>query len=319
MKRGNDFIPIRRHEIEIGKPLKWSIFDQHHKLLMSAGQVVRSDQQLERLTVPGACRDSGQSYFSGTRTVDRPTVRARVETPAPAVKVEEPVAAPPPSASPPVAEASKKRGGFAELRLPIGTQVQMGEVDGETENFRVRYLGLFDGDSVLVTAPVLGNRALAPVREGQRFQLRAFQGKAVYVFEAAVLRVCMAPYPYLHLQYPQKVQIIGLREAERIRVELPTSVEIDGQEGNHPWRMVDVSVKGVQRVAEEGSANVEDTIAVTVNLPIADRAIDVRLCGIIRAVRPMVGGTAYGVQLTEVDDESLLLIQNFVYRQLLGL
>jgi hypothetical protein len=41
--------PIKRQDIEVGKPLRWNVYDKDHKLLLKQGAVIRSETQLDVL------------------------------------------------------------------------------------------------------------------------------------------------------------------------------------------------------------------------------------------------------------------------------
>jgi hypothetical protein len=55
----DDFlVPVRKSEIELGKPLPFSIYDASRNLLLSRGVIVRSEHQIEALLERGLFRES---------------------------------------------------------------------------------------------------------------------------------------------------------------------------------------------------------------------------------------------------------------------
>jgi hypothetical protein len=52
-----DITPIRKSDIEIGKPLKWPIYGKDKKLLLREGFVIESQNQLDRLIGEGMFRN----------------------------------------------------------------------------------------------------------------------------------------------------------------------------------------------------------------------------------------------------------------------
>jgi hypothetical protein len=50
----DDFlVPVRKAEIELGKPLPFAVYDVNRNLLLNRGVVVTSEHQLEELTSRG--------------------------------------------------------------------------------------------------------------------------------------------------------------------------------------------------------------------------------------------------------------------------
>src|SRR5512142_1702944 len=52
-----DLQPIRKNEIEIGKPLLWPVYDKNKNLLLRDGVVVQTQRQLDLLIANGLYRD----------------------------------------------------------------------------------------------------------------------------------------------------------------------------------------------------------------------------------------------------------------------
>lgn len=50
-------IPVRKTDVVLGKPLPYSLYDQNNKLLLKAGVVVQTQNQLDVLSERGLYRD----------------------------------------------------------------------------------------------------------------------------------------------------------------------------------------------------------------------------------------------------------------------
>jgi c-di-GMP-binding flagellar brake protein YcgR len=87
----------------------------------------------------------------------------------------------------------------------------------------VRLIGHISGGSLIVTAPMLEGK-LQIVREGVAYNVRMLLGSEVVGFTTKVLSSAVKPYPHLHLQYPDEVESINVRNASRVTVRLPVSV-----------------------------------------------------------------------------------------------
>jgi hypothetical protein len=50
-------IPVRKTDVALGKPLPYSLFDSNNKLLLKAGVIVQTQNQLDVLSERGLYRD----------------------------------------------------------------------------------------------------------------------------------------------------------------------------------------------------------------------------------------------------------------------
>jgi c-di-GMP-binding flagellar brake protein YcgR len=57
-----------------------------------------------------------------------------------------------------------------------------------------------------------------------------FQGK-VYAFQSEIIRTIRFPYPFVFIQYPQKLDYINLRNSERYPIRIPTVFSKQAMEG----------------------------------------------------------------------------------------
>lgn len=105
-----------------------------------------------------------------------------------------------------------------DLGLQIGDILQISPGKGEGR-YRVRLIGLSPKRSLLVTAPEV-KRERVEIKEGQEFAVRAYVNEEALSFTSRVERVCMRPYPYLHLSYPNTFELATARTAPRARVRL---------------------------------------------------------------------------------------------------
>jgi c-di-GMP-binding flagellar brake protein YcgR len=74
-----------------------------------------------------------------------------------------------------------------------------------------------------------------------------FQGM-VYAFQSKIIRVISYPYPFVFIEYPQKIDSINLRNDERYAVQIPAIFSEQAmestEEGNLQGNLIDLSVTG---------------------------------------------------------------------------
>jgi hypothetical protein len=112
-----------------------------------------------------------------------------------------------------------------DLQLLVGTVLNL-QVLSEKGGPRVqaRLLGYLEGESVMAALP---GATLLPtdLRLGDEVAVRYLVGRSVCGFKTHVIRVCTSPYPYFHLHYPEDIQKMDVRSAERVQVALSARLE----------------------------------------------------------------------------------------------
>lgn len=294
-----DLIPVRKAEIEMGKPLPWAVYDSEHHLLLNRGLVVTTEHQIEVLSEKGLFREGAAKpvmlSFSDS------TAEAQERGP----------------------RRQEEAGTLDEVKLVPGDMLQLQPMVGaQSDRYAVRVIGVMKGKSVLVTAPVIDGKLIF-VREAQPFLVRAFSGLIVCAFKSKVLKAQLTPFPYLHLAYPESVQITRIRKAVRARVQIISAI-LDRAEGNHlgAGRIVDLSVGGarIHTHCACGGVGQEITLAFKVCFDDIEEYLSVRAH--IRSLGEETNDEGekvkvLGVQFDQLAAAHRLIIMNVVYQYLL--
>ncbi|TCJ16300.1 flagellar brake protein [Parasulfuritortus cantonensis] len=210
-----------------------------------------------------------------------------------------------------------------EVKLMPGDALQLQPlVEGPQERLTVRIIGVMKPKSVLVTAPMIDGKLIF-VRDGQPFLVRAFSGLNVCAFKAKVLKAQHAPFPYLHLSYPETVQLMRIRKAVRARVQIIAALyDRAGGRQIGAGRIVDLSVGGARIQVPRGFPVPGEQVYLAFKIRLDDIEEIVETSAAMRSVadeddeegRP---ATALGVQFGELNPQQRLLIMNLVYQYLL--
>jgi c-di-GMP-binding flagellar brake protein YcgR len=219
--------------------------------------------------------------------------------------------------------ATEKTATLDQVKLMPGDALQLQPlVEGQQERLTVRIIGVMKPKSVLVTAPMIDGKLIF-VRDGQPFLVRAFSGLNVCAFKSKVLKAHHTPFPYLHLSYPETVQLMRIRKAVRARVQIITAIyDQEGGKQIGAGRIVDLSV---------GGAKIQSPTAVDIKSQQAFLAFKIKLDDIeeiihtqalVRSVSEEEDEdgrkiTALGVQFESLEQQQRLLIMNLVYQYLL--
>lgn len=298
-------IPVRRTEIEVGKPLAFAIYDAERNLLLNRGVVVVSDSQLEMLLEKGLFRET-----RSRRPATAPGYAAREfhgggESGAGAGRIHETAMS------------------FEEVKLMPDDTLQLQPLlEGQTERYTVRVIGLMKPRSVLVTAPLVDGRLIF-VRDGQTYMVRAFSGLNVCAFRARVLKSQLQPFPYLHLSYPDTVQAMRIRKAMRAPAAIIVAVhESDEGRQTGAGKLVDISVGGAKMLSSSNLGTKDQTLWLSFKVRLGDMEEYVKTPAIIRSLgleddedgKPM---KSFGMQFGELTQAQRLIIMNLVYQHLL--
>lgn len=210
-----------------------------------------------------------------------------------------------------------------EVMLMPGDALQLQPlVEGQQERLTVRIIGLMKPRSVLVTAPMIDGKLIF-VRDGQPFLVRTFSGLNVCAFKSKVLKAQHTPFPYLHLSYPDTVQLMRIRKAVRARVQVIAAVyDKAGGKQIGAGRIVDLSVGGAKMQSPSLSVAKDQAVFLAFKVKLDDIEEIIETPAVIRSAteeESEEGGKVmvFGLQFTELQQPQRLMIMNLVYQYLL--
>lgn len=288
--------PVRQADIQVGKPLVWTVYDKFGRLLMREGAIVESQRQLEGLSENGLFRDLNEA------PVRRGVASEAAEKPA-------------------TPEASQNEE-LRALKLNIGDAIQLQDYSADKHRYFVKLIGYAERKSLLVSHPTLNDK-LSFVKDGDSYLVRGFSGTKTYEFNASVLAVCLTPYPHLHLTYPAQVKTVNMRGAVRIKLRLVCTLETTAGGAKLPAVIEDLSISGARVRADKAFGQVGDKVTVGLRLQIEGESQVFLVQAVIRNVRgepdsqtgrPVI---MHGLEFVQTMSLELTMLQNYVYRSML--
>ncbi|MBP6096595.1 MAG: flagellar brake protein [Methyloversatilis sp.] len=205
---------------------------------------------------------------------------------------------------------------FRDIGLKVGDRLivepppKLGDQPGT-----VKLIGYVNDLSVLVTMPDTRPWAGPPI-EGDEFTVRAFSGRHAYGFSTTVGKRAVSPFEYLHLQFPRRITVRQIRNAERIATSISARI-LDAAE---PISTVvtNLSATGAEVRAWEPARVVGDSISLELILDIHKVRTRVVVSAVIRNAHQLAdsGESAYGVQFTDVNAQTNIFLKSFVYQNL---
>lgn len=205
------------------------------------------------------------------------------------------------------------------FNLTVGTPMYLELGSGaQTGQYAVNLIGYMPGQSLLVTAPQSQGQVLS-LDPAQKVTLRYADGDECATFETTVLTQHSAPYPYIHVGYPQGVTGLVMRRDVRVPVgNMAIMLVLNDASRKISVAMTDISVSGAQLVASTRLGNVGDEFSIDLpnNLGISLRGLS--LPCVIRYVHEEQGRSGksvkvcHGVEFIGVDSQLYTFIARFV-------
>jgi len=216
---------------------------------------------------------------------------------------------------------------YSDLKLQVGEAIQLQPRDGEDgKRMHGKIIGYLPGSSLLVTTPRIKDKVMI-IREGQPFVVRMMLGNRIVGFTSTVLRSCARPYPYLHLSFPDQMEQIVVRKAQRVRVRLFASLKNDNPDFQfdkpHSATIVDISTSGSMLVASERLGEVDDKVILTSVLKFAGTEKMLSIPAFLRNVHTEQGQEAgldvtyyHGLEFDIKDQQDVITLHGFVYENI---
>jgi len=297
-------IPVRTADLAVGKPLPFAIYDWHGKLLLAAGRIVESAEQLEEIADNGFMHDPAWDIDLSPR---RPPARKPLQSQrkAAAIVPEEDVG-----------ERDREVVvAMDDVRWTVGEALYLQQVDSPSIRYTVRLIGFVKNKTVLTTAPAADGKVVL-VRDGQTFVARAFSGKKAYAFVASAEKSVYSPYPYLHLSYPKEVRCTVVRRGARAEVRIAAAVSMGEQARSIAVALTDLSMGGasVSAPAVLGEKGAEGYIKFKINAAGQHEYLSLRAN--LRSIAPTEQGDGYrhGFEFLDVPMHARLILSAYVHQ-----
>jgi len=321
---GKKFVRLTIDDIEIGKPLRWAIYNGDKELIFGRGEAIPTRAEAEAAIAKGWFR-----LFQDGDPVPQPTgirpLTSRVErSPLRDAVIAQQQSAVAGTPAAPTGGAAKKvdKPGMVALeasRIQVGDTIQLQGSADASQRYLVRLIGYAKNAGVIVSVPEV-NGAPVILREGQAFVGRFFSGLSAYAFPTSVLRQTNVPYPHLHLAYPREVGVQEVRKSPRIDTELIAALSLpSGKEG--AGKIIDLSATGAgvrtkQALAAKGEV-IQAKFKVSVQGLDTVLALNAEVCN-VRVDAEQVMPHFLGLRFVDVEASAQFALTAFVYGRLVG-
>jgi c-di-GMP-binding flagellar brake protein YcgR len=283
------FFKVGMGDVEIGRPLRHSLYDGNRELLLRRGYVIETARQCELLVERGLYRSHNE----------------RPEPPAREV----------------VEDAPPASGNLSTLEM---TQIRIGDtmtLDGvdNVPRLDVKLIGYLKGSGLIVTVPQSDGQFVM-LKEGQTFVVRFFSGKNAFAFTTTVNKQSSAPFPHLYLAYPRAVHGLEIRKASRANVDIIAAVELDHAEGSAAGKIVNLSIGGAALRTRKAIGETGDEIKIKFKVLINDNEYYLAFAAVICSAteQSVDGGVSvlHGIKFIDFDPSMQLALSALVYQKI---
>ena len=276
-------IPLQQEDIPIGVPLPWHLTDGEGKVIFERGRIVDNQPMLAQLLKLGLFRMAPEAGNAPAEDSQHQRVTTSLD----------------------------------HIHLAPGDSVQLQTLHNEqTKRYHVKLIGYHAPVSLLVSAPMQGGK-LAFIKDGQQFLVRGFVGKDAVAYKTWVLKSNLAPFPYLHLAYPDSVQSMRIRNSARVALKLVTAINRNGSQVASAT-IVDLSVGGARLLSTGTFGEVDDEVELAFRINPAGLDVYLKLAARIRMVSEEEhdGRVTTGVEFINISEQNRLYLSSMVYQNL---
>jgi c-di-GMP-binding flagellar brake protein YcgR len=211
---------------------------------------------------------------------------------------------------------------FEDMHLKVGDHLQIESASHTDKRHYTTLVGFVPAQSVLMRTP-FEEGLPAPYVDGEAVTVRIFTGVGIFAFDSAVQRVCVSPFHYLHLNFPTTVRGTQIRTTERVKVYMPTQV-VRADKAPVAGVITDVGIGGAAlECSEHMSAGEHVTVHLRFSLEQMHLTADFDTHALLHRQHASPAenqaATVYrcGVEFEDLTLGQTVLLQNFVYHQLL--
>lgn len=297
---------VDENDLAIGKPLPWTLYDQHRGLLLEQGSVITDIEHRNNLLSLGACHELllGGHKVSGADSLfgDEPNSER--------------------------ADGNRLRFTFDDLKLKAEDRLQLQPPAHMTrERFLVKVIGFLRGNTLLVTTPVLDNGMRVPLIEGEIVVMRSFSGQNAFGFACTIERVCRLPYEYLHLTFPESIEGVVVRKSQRVKTRIIAAVKnlsSASTNENAPAFICNISADGVALEAGQVLGSEGDIINLAFHVSVHNIEVFLSLDGIILSIMNCHATditdpetVRHGIKFRQLELNDTVILKSMIYQQII--
>jgi hypothetical protein len=298
-------IKVHAGDVALGRPTDFAIYSSEGQLLLREGQVITSQNLLDRLYRLGHREATAAVGDRATRA----TVEARPVCAEQSNQLLIGTARPPDSSLTAQPMLPGKAASLPNLRKTV--EFFNLTAAGEKEALGFELIGVVP-DHALIVRHLVGGDA-STLAEDVMYEARLFTGSRLFRFATRLLRESTCPFDCRFLQYPESVSQASVRKHQRVLTSLPGKL-LSG-EYQRPVANVtvdDVSATGAKVSVREDMLMVGQSAQLSMNLSLDFHVRPVTVFVEVRNREQYADQFSYGLEFVRMSDEVRRDIRDFV-------
>lgn len=212
---------------------------------------------------------------------------------------------------------------FASLGLAIGSQITI-ETVSPARKYIVSLIGFLENRSILISTPLREGKEVL-LDKDSIVAIRMLVGKKVVAFETKVAYRSIQPYSYYHLEYPEEIEALQVRNSERVITKIPAEVDSDFDivgEWPKPAYINNLSKTGARMSSPKSLGEKGHELLMSFKVSASGIDLQLRIPCVIRNIEVNTdaevgdeGRYVVGVQFINMTDEQRLTLSTYIYEQ----
>ena len=199
------------------------------------------------------------------------------------------------------------------LNIGIGTRMQF-QLGGKGQEFKAAgfLAGMISDEFLMIRVPAIPG-ILSRLNEGDLIVVRYVYAGNVYGFNSTISKCIQKPALIVFLSYPDAVETVNLRKAQRVECLFPATVKTD--RGDYRAVIVDISQGGCRVCLDHGASqsssfDIDQTIGLSFHL--AGVAEEQVIDGRIRVLKKDAQLSEMGIKFDEEDKAVLNNVKQYI-------
>ena len=203
---------------------------------------------------------------------------------------------------------------FAALKLRAGTRLQLQGIEGGSQKLEVEFAAALQGRSIFVAMSdnASGN---VPLKVGERYQVRGFNGVSDFAFNSSVMEIQTSPFMHAHLMYPESVESRVVREELRVKTSLPATVVTNDGVSLIPVSVGDLCIAGALIESATPLGGTDDLVEIRLPTRFDSKETELRIPAKIRHMEDSgtTGAFRSGVEFVDIARDDKLVLYYLLF------
>lgn len=210
---------------------------------------------------------------------------------------------------------------MTEFNLPIGTELFIEHLDSEGQEYScVVLIGFLHAQSLIVTLPKRHDHVVQ-IDRGDELIVRFSKADSMYAFSTKIMEISQAPYPHIHLTYPENIQAKLLRRGNRIDVaKHALQLKIRNSDFDGAVTIADISEHGAKLISDNNLGELEEKLTIELDLPQYPEKVELncKICHTQSYIDEDSNKQTYchGIEFFELNTMALSFINSFIHENI---